>query len=195
MAPAARRTEPDPGWGPYYVEAWQRGPTRLVQRAVRAVRRGGGRARRAVDLGCGVGQDSIYLARHGFEVLAIDVHPQALRFLRDLGVKGVRCRRTDLARMRLEQGAYDVAHASLSLPFVGPDQLAATLGRIARALRPGGVLTCHLFGERHEWNRPGAAQAFVARGELEGLLAGFRITTLIERPPPEHLYGVVARRR
>jgi SAM-dependent methyltransferase len=33
---------------------------------------------RALDLGCGTGTDTVYLARHGWEVTAIDMVPQAL---------------------------------------------------------------------------------------------------------------------
>jgi SAM-dependent methyltransferase len=202
MARAAPRTELPAAWGAYYREAWQRGPTRLVRGALRSVRvPGGRRPRHALDLGCGVGQDAIYLAGRGFEVLAIDQHPGALGFLRDLAVPGVRCRRADLARVRPPAGQYDLVHAALSLPFVGQRQLPITMRRIARALRPGGVLSCHLFGVRHLWNRPRSGLAFVTRDELHELLAGFRIVSLLERQPrpadhwPHHLFEIVARRR
>ncbi|MDP4510051.1 class I SAM-dependent methyltransferase [Nonomuraea turcica] len=36
------------------------------------------RPRRALDLGCGTGTDTIYLATHGWEVTAIDMVPKAL---------------------------------------------------------------------------------------------------------------------
>jgi SAM-dependent methyltransferase len=178
----------------FYVEAWRRGPTRLVKRAL-----GHARGGRALDLGCGVGQDSIHLARNGFTVLAIDAGAGAVAFLRANRVPGVSARQGDLARIRPRAGHYDLVHASLSLPFVGPDRLAGLLGRVERSLRRRGLLSCHLFGVDHRWNRPGAGIAFVTRDQIEELLAGFRILELGERRPrgtsPHHLFEIIARRR
>ena len=36
------------------------------------------KAGRALDIGCGTGTDTIYLARHGWEVTAVDMVPNAL---------------------------------------------------------------------------------------------------------------------
>lgn len=38
---------------------------------------------RALDLGCGTGTQSIYLAQHGFDVTAIDFSPKAIDIARD----------------------------------------------------------------------------------------------------------------
>ncbi len=38
---------------------------------------------RALDLGCGTGTQSIYLAQHGFDVTAIDFSPKAIDLARD----------------------------------------------------------------------------------------------------------------
>src|SRR5919201_3755922 len=37
---------------------------------------------RALDLGCGTGTDSIYLARHGWDVTGVDMVPEALALAR-----------------------------------------------------------------------------------------------------------------
>ncbi len=38
---------------------------------------------RALDLGCGTGTHSIYLAQHGFEVVGVDFSPKAIELARD----------------------------------------------------------------------------------------------------------------
>src|SRR4051794_16718123 len=55
---------------------WEIGPRREL---VALLREGRLRPGRAVDLGCGTGANSIYLARHGFDVTGIDFAPAALR--------------------------------------------------------------------------------------------------------------------
>ncbi|HEU5060158.1 MAG TPA: class I SAM-dependent methyltransferase [Kofleriaceae bacterium] len=193
MSPARRL--PGSRGADYYVDAWRRGPSRLVKRALRRARRRG----HALDLGCGVGQDAIHLARSGYQVLAVDRHPGAIKFLLANRVPGVKGRCADIRRIRPRAGHYDLVHASLSLPFVGPDGLEPMVRRIERALRPGGILSCHLFGPDHTWNGRGADIAFVARPDLAELLAGFRILELTEFRPGRrgvhHLYEVIARRR
>ncbi|WP_276328002.1 class I SAM-dependent methyltransferase [Mycobacterium lacus] len=43
-------------------------------------------AGRALDLGCGTGTDTIYLARHGWDVTAVDMVPKALAIARDSAI-------------------------------------------------------------------------------------------------------------
>jgi SAM-dependent methyltransferase len=38
---------------------------------------------RALDLGCGTGTNSIYLARHGFDVVGVDFSPKAIEMARE----------------------------------------------------------------------------------------------------------------
>ena len=56
-------------WYRFGSPPWVGGPrTELVE----LVKAGTLRPGRAIDLGCGVGDNAIFLARHGFEVTAID---------------------------------------------------------------------------------------------------------------------------
>ena len=61
-------------WRNHYCRRWARRekiddePNNVVVRALRYVRGG-----RALDLGAGAGRDSLYLARNGFEVTAVDM--------------------------------------------------------------------------------------------------------------------------
>lgn len=59
-------------------------PPNLLVRATEAREGALGRPGRAVDLGCGVGVYSIWLARRGWHVVAIDFSAPAVAFARDL---------------------------------------------------------------------------------------------------------------
>lgn len=67
---------------------WDTGvtPPELVDLVARRFPKGG----RAVDLGCGTGTNVVYLARHGFSVLGLDISRRAIalarRRLSDVGV-------------------------------------------------------------------------------------------------------------
>ena len=55
-------------------------PSALLEAWVNRLPNGGGGSRgRALDLACGAGRNSLYLARHGFEVTGIDVSSEGLK--------------------------------------------------------------------------------------------------------------------
>jgi len=179
----------------YYASTAQAGPSRLV---LRALEHAGGSS--AVDIGCGIGRDTLVLSRRGYRVLAIDHAPGAILVLRRLRLPGVTPRLGDFRRARLPAGAFDLVHASLALPLAGPTALPRLVGRLARSLRPRGVLSFHLFGPRHPLNRPGADIAFHTRRDAVALVAATGRLEILElrerrpRPPSGlHLFEVIAR--
>jgi SAM-dependent methyltransferase len=67
---------------------------------------------RALDLGCGTGTDSLYLAQHGWDVTGVDMVPEALATARrNAATKGVRADFLlgDVTRLRdVVQGRFDL---------------------------------------------------------------------------------------
>ena len=79
---------------------------------------------RALDLGCGTGTNAIYLARHGFEVTAIDISRRAIslakRKIRSAQLTDrVRVERGDVTLMRrwATGQSLDFAYASVFPPM------------------------------------------------------------------------------
>ncbi|MCA9970196.1 MAG: class I SAM-dependent methyltransferase, partial [Anaerolineales bacterium] len=102
----------------------------------------------AVDLGCGTGIFSFYLAEKGLRVVGVDGAEgmvracEAERARRGLGnVRFVEGRLPDFAAADLE-GAADLVISSSVLEYV--PALAASLALCARLLKPGGVLIVSL---------------------------------------------------
>ncbi|MBW4700452.1 class I SAM-dependent methyltransferase [Micromonospora sp. RL09-050-HVF-A] len=109
----------------------------------------------ALDLGCGAGGDTIWLARHGWQVTAVDISTAAVERVwaraRQLGVDGrVTGEQHDLARS-FPDGQFDLISAQyLHTPF------ALDRGRVLRtaahALRPGGHLLIVDHGSTAPWS-------------------------------------------
>jgi SAM-dependent methyltransferase len=87
---------------------WETGPRPELVALVRA---GVLRPGRALDLGCGTGANSVFLAQHGFDVTGVDFAPSALaKAARAAGAAGVRVDlvEDDLTRLRHVSGPFDV---------------------------------------------------------------------------------------
>jgi tellurite methyltransferase len=127
----------------------------------------------AVDLGCGVGNGSVWLAQHGFSVHAIDIDGEAVAHTKSAlaGFANTRVEQVDMARLDLEP--CDVIIALFSLFFVRQDEIVPLLGRILSALRPGGVFAGQVLGARDEWAKP--PYSCLSSQELAMALSGLEI--------------------
>ncbi|MFC7070229.1 class I SAM-dependent methyltransferase [Halobaculum lipolyticum] len=97
--------------------------------------------RRVVEVGCGTGELSLFLARRGHEVLGVDVAPSAIRQAREKA----RWRRVpanflvwDALRLDALGVRADTVVDSAMLHCLGPQEQRLAAEAIRRTLRPGG---------------------------------------------------------
>ena len=176
-------------------------------------------AKRALDLGCGIGRHALLLAEHGLSVEALDGSPAGLAVLRETA-----------AARGLKLGLHEGLADALQFPDASFDyvlswnvihhgtlgDLGRRFGEIWRVLKPGGLLQATVLSTRdanYGIGRAIAPGTFVRdRNEekghphcycdaptLFGLLAGFELLTLSrqlqERRPGSHHWHIVAERR
>ena len=120
-----------------------------------------------LDIGCGTGLTSIFLAERGFtNIDGIDITPEMIVRARARGIYRGLFRADLLAALPMADGTYGgaVSSGTFTHGHVGPEPL----GEIARILRPGGLLTCSIHQE--VWEEKGFRAAFEkleAAGQLE----------------------------
>src|ERR1017187_354803 len=102
---------------------------------------------RIVEIGCGTGQMSLYLARADRLVIGVDLARASLRLgtaaARRFGLDRVQFVETDLHRPGLKLGAFDVIYASGVLHHT-PDP-HASFAHIVGLARPGGIIVIGLY--------------------------------------------------
>src|SRR6202521_4141292 len=102
---------------------------------------------RIVEIGCGTGQMSLYLARADRVVIGADLTRRSLLLgaaaAARFGLDRVQFIETDLRRPGLRAGSFDVVYSSGVLHHT-PDP-RASFGRIAQLARPGGMIILGLY--------------------------------------------------
>lgn len=112
---------------------------------------------RALDLGCGFGRTSIYLAQHGWSADGVDFVPEAIAVATErAAVAGVADRTTfhtaSAADMAFLKPGYDLAVDIGCMHSFEPDDQRGYRDELLRLLSPGAwyVLFAHLRGESDE---------------------------------------------
>jgi SAM-dependent methyltransferase len=148
---------------------------------------------RALDVGCGPGREALFLARAGFDVVAVDPYPEMLAHARKLIASDsdaasledvVRFERATLEECAatLEAASFDLIHAGFVLPFVLPEFFDCCFAQLAKALRPGGIFCGQFFGANDEFiqtAQPGTMSCHTL-ADIHRLLTGFELLEVEE---------------
>jgi SAM-dependent methyltransferase len=137
---------PFPGYPPHDTLVWLRARAgrsefaRLLDRAISL-------DARIVEVGCGTGQMSLFLARAGRVVIGADLARESLRLAasaaRRFGLDQVQFVETDLHRPGLRAESFDVVYSS-GVVHHTPDP-RASFARLSRLARPGGMIVLGLY--------------------------------------------------
>lgn len=153
---------------------WHRDePPGLLKRVVEQRRS----ASRALDLGCGAGVYSVYLAQKGYSVVGVDFVPTALELARAraqaAGVS-VELLQSDVVEYEPAAG-FDLVLDSGCLHHVQIARLAAYRAALERCLLPGGDYVLVHFGKRHalDWRPVGPRRR--TRKQITDFLSPLRL--------------------
>ena len=158
----------------------------LVQAIALAHEVGGGAARRALDLGCGPGRETLALLRGGFSVVAIDPYPIMLQQTRALVEREAPTQTAQLTLIdatleefaeSIEPASFDLIHAGFVLPFVNPTHFASAFARLRDGLSVGGIFAGQFFGPDDEFIKGAAINTMTAHDSnaVDQLLTGLEI--------------------
>jgi SAM-dependent methyltransferase len=99
--------------------------------------------RSLLEIGAGTGQDSLFFAEHGLDVLATDLSPAMVARCQ---AKGLNARAMDFSQPDLAAESFDAVHAMNCLLHVPNAELPVALAAIRQLLRPGGLLFVGVYG-------------------------------------------------
>lgn len=118
-------------------------PWKLAERAAFLRRLQQENCTRMLEIGAGTGQDSLFFASHGLDVVVTDLSAAMVARCRD---KGLDARVLDFSQLDFPPESFDAVHAMNCLLHVPNADLAAVLASIAGVLRPGGLFFLGVYG-------------------------------------------------
>ena len=96
---------------------------------------------KALDLGCGNGRNSLYLAANGFDITAWDKNPASISNLERIrqaeGLENLRTAIKDLNALSFD-GEYDFILSTVVMMFLEAKTIPGLIANMQRCTRPGG---------------------------------------------------------
>ena len=115
--------------------------------------------KKALDIACGMGRNSKFLAKEGFEVEALDISPLAINSLKN--IENISPKEVDFDTYQLEENRYDLIVCTYFLK-------RELFPQIERALKEGGIFIFETFMHHSKNTKVPSNQAFLLKeGELE----------------------------
>lgn len=161
--------------------------------------------RSAIDLGCGVGNDTLFMIQQGWKVTALDSQKLASKYLYEKIPKELHIQVTfveeSFEKMTLSQ-VFTLVNASRSLPFCSSECFPSVMEKVLSAVAPGGRFAGHFFGPNDDWAKSESA-VILTEEEIQSYFKGFTIErfnqkewdgTLQDKPKHWHMFSIVAKK-
>ena len=133
-----------------------------------------------LDLGCGQGRDSLFMAKNGFQVTAVDSSSEGINDLNGLAMKaGVEmeliCK--SIKEFEIESNKYSIINIFNTLQFLKKDDALEVIDNVKNKLRSGGHMIIAGFTKndplfKFEENKD---RGFFELGELKNLFSDFEM--------------------
>ncbi len=106
--------------------------------------------KKAIDLGCGIGQDTKWLIDNDFDVVSCDISDIALSRLKEM-IPNSKTMQIDVKKkLPFEHNSIDLINANLSLHYFNLEDTIKIFNEIYRVLRPGGLFIGRMNSDKNE---------------------------------------------
>jgi tellurite methyltransferase len=163
----------------------------------------------AIDLGCGIGHETLVLLKAGYKVTAIDSQPEAFEYMKQLpnihqyqgNLKAIVSTFEKLDFQSIPKA--DLVIASFSLPFMKPQDFNRIWQQVVTKVKPGGYFIGNFFAPDFSFfaDKFRHSMTFHSKMEAMALLNGFEIVGFQEVNVPatkpgtmKHYYAFIGKK-
>lgn len=160
----------------------------------------------AIELGCGAGNDTVYLIKNNWNVLAIDKEDVKERITKRLNKEE---REKFIFQKQnfesLELGKSNLIVANYCLPFCNKNNFKDLWNKINDSILKGGYFVGNFFGDKDEWRNTKEKLIFLTKEHVIDLFKGFEIIKFEEGEKDAitgvgemkhwHIFDVIAKKK
>lgn len=131
---------------------------------------------KAIELGCGAGNDTIYLIKNNWNLIAIDREDVEERISKRLSKEELRkftFQKQSFENLEIEKS--DLIVANYSLPFCEKDKFEELWNKIKTSITNEGYFIGNFFGLNDSWKETKAEMVFLSKEEIMELFRDFEI--------------------
>lgn len=114
------------------------------------------KGKKALEIACGAGRNSIYLAQNGFKVEALDISDVAIKSLKEKNIENITAIQIDLEDFKPSKNSYDLI---VQTNYLDRD----IIPNLANALKKDGVLLIETYMEHEENEKPPSNPLFLLK--------------------------------
>lgn len=187
----------------YYDNTESEKPRNNVQYLIEEVKCNPGKA---IELGCGAGNDTVYLIKNGWNVLAIDresVEERISKRLNNEELEKFRFQKQNFESLELEKNNLIVAN--YCLPFCNKNNFKELWNKINDSILKDGYFVGNFFGNNDEWKSTKEEMTFLTKEQVIELFKDFEIIEFKEVEKDDftglgkmkhwHIFDVIAKKR
>lgn len=136
----------------------------------------------AIDLGCGAGNDTIYLLKNNWNVLAIDANDVEKNIRERLDEEYNKRLTFKIQKFEsLELPDCNLLISNFAIPFCSKDMFNKMWDVINNSINKNGYFVGNFFGKKDEWNTPNDKRTFLDKEEVIALFRDFEIIEFTEK--------------
>lgn len=144
---------------------------------------------RVLDLGCGNGRNTLYLAANGFDVTAWDKNPLSIANIKRVaeaeGLNNLHTDVRDLNSLKFD-GEYDFILSTVVMMFLEPTTIAGLIDNMQRCTQSGGYNLIVAAMDTKDFPCTVGFPFAFREGELSGYYAGWDVMKYNEEPGELH---------
>lgn len=190
-------------WNEYYKQTISESPSKILAKYFDLGLDGNTENKRAIDLGCGVGNDTVYLLKKDYKVTAIDKESSVIDLIkiRVSDTSNLDFIIDDFENIKLSKANLIVSN--LSIYFCKPQYFDRFCHEITNNIIEGGYFVGSFLGKEDEWSLD-SNRTFIDKEQLDIIFKDFEIVFFKEikfnkettkgKMKFWHIYQIIARK-